>query len=485
MDCLVLAEGYLKFKGWMEKITKNTINIDEQYTISGLAYNYIKEVGCLEGCYQISNIPRRFIQKCVVGGRCMTSENKKLYIKGKKISDTDANALYPSSIYRMPGYLLGKPKVIKDKSMEFLEKTDMYYVKVKILSLGKKRKFPLLSYKNEDSVRLFTNDIIGKEIYTDKIALEDSIKYQDVKVEILQGYYFNDGFNPKIVNVIYELGNERAKKRAEGNKIQECYKMLSNSVYGKKLLKEIDVDLEVIQRNNIGVYLDKNYNFIKTMKPVGDFYFVEKYKQINTHFNSVHLGVHILSMSKRIMNEVMCLAEDNNIDIYYQDTDSMHLDSDKLTELEELYRKEFNRELCGKEMGQFSSDFKLKGAITESVQSTKAIFLGKKAYIDQLEGTNDKGDDVLGYHYRCKGVVNESIPYECGLRQNYFNVVNQIKGTKQERFTEFNLYELKYYGLGVNYDLLCGGKKAKFEYKKEKDGFHVYSRNAFTRFVKF
>jgi len=31
-------------------------------------------------------------------------------------------------------------------------------------------------------------------------------------------------------------------------------------------------------------------------------------------------------MSKRIMNEVMCLAEDLGIEIYYTDTDSMHID---------------------------------------------------------------------------------------------------------------------------------------------------------------
>ena len=33
-------------------------------------------------------------------------------------------------------------------------------------------------------------------------------------------------------------------------------------------------------------------------------------------------GTQILSMSKHIMNEVMCLAEDLNIQVYYQDTDS-------------------------------------------------------------------------------------------------------------------------------------------------------------------
>lgn len=35
-------------------------------------------------------------------------------------------------------------------------------------------------------------------------------------------------------------------------------------------------------------------------------------------------------MSKRVMNEVMCLAEDNGIDIKYQDTDSMHIETDEI-----------------------------------------------------------------------------------------------------------------------------------------------------------
>lgn len=34
----------------------------------------------------------------------------------------------------------------------------------------------------------------------------------------------------------------------------------------------------------------------------------------------------ILDQSKRLMNEVCCLAEDLGIDIYYTDTDSMHIE---------------------------------------------------------------------------------------------------------------------------------------------------------------
>ena len=43
-------------------------------------------------------------------------------------------------------------------------------------------------------------------------------------------------------------------------------------------------------------------------------------------------------MSKRIMNEVMCLAEDLGIMIYYQDTDSMHIPVDKVPMLEQKYK---------------------------------------------------------------------------------------------------------------------------------------------------
>ena len=60
-----------------------------------------------------------------------------------------------------------------------------------------------------------------------------------------------------------------------------------------------------------------------------------------------YIGVMILSISKRIMNEVICTAEDygrspeavgrNGIEIYYQDTDSMHIGLNDIKRLSELY----------------------------------------------------------------------------------------------------------------------------------------------------
>lgn len=48
------------------------------------------------------------------------------------------------------------------------------------------------------------------------------------------------------------------------------------------------------------------------------------------------------------MNEVMCLAEDHGIEIYYQDTDSMHIAKDDIPKLSNIFMTKYNRELIGK-----------------------------------------------------------------------------------------------------------------------------------------
>ncbi|CAK4090897.1 unnamed protein product [Aphanomyces euteiches] len=95
------------------------------------------------------------------------------------------------------------------------------------------------------------------------------------------------------------------------------------------------------------------------------------------------------------MNEVMCLAEDINARIWYQDTDSMHIDRDAISKLAEAFRAKYGRELIGNQMGQFHIDFDLKGSEGE-VYSKESIFLGKKNYLDVLACD---GNDVEGHQF--------------------------------------------------------------------------------------
>jgi hypothetical protein len=84
---------------------------------------------------------------------------------------------------------------------------------------------------------------------------------------------------------------------------------------------------------------------------------IDEYKNINKYYNLCHLGVNILSMSKRITNELEYLAEDNGIEVYYTDTDSFRLPYNSLDLLTKLFREKHGRELIGKRLGQFHSDY--------------------------------------------------------------------------------------------------------------------------------
>jgi hypothetical protein len=39
-----------------------------------------------------------------------------------------------------------------------------------------------MSYKNDDGVRTFSNDMVGKNIYVCKFELEDLIKYHKIRI---------------------------------------------------------------------------------------------------------------------------------------------------------------------------------------------------------------------------------------------------------------------------------------------------------------
>ena len=140
MDCKVLKAGYETFRGWVLK--QISIDVDGVWTIASLADKYMKKNGVYDGVYQLAGVPQLFIQKCVVGGRTMCRDNIKWKFdsvenpdhKGQKMADYDGVSLYPSSMYRMEGCLMGKPKILNDnqKNWNFLQSIDGFFVKIKM-----------------------------------------------------------------------------------------------------------------------------------------------------------------------------------------------------------------------------------------------------------------------------------------------------------------------------------------------------------------
>ena len=54
---------------------------------------------------------------------------------------------------------------------------------------------------------MFSNDVVGETIYTDKTALEDAIQFQYIDFEMLDGHYFNQGQNDKIKQMSFSQKN--------------------------------------------------------------------------------------------------------------------------------------------------------------------------------------------------------------------------------------------------------------------------------------
>jgi hypothetical protein len=464
IDVEVLCKGYNIFNGWMQEITN--ININDVITISSLSHKYLIYQGCYKDVLELSGIPQLFIQQCVVGGRCMVSSNEKKKRKGI-IQDFDAVSLYPSAMVRL-GFLKGAPKVLETNDYNVISGYDGYFIEIKIKS-NKKRSFPLVSSKNSEGIRMFENNI-EKSIFIDKTTLEDLITFDGLKTdefEIIRGYYFNDGFNYKIKEVITFLFNERKIKKQQKNPIEVIYKLIMNSAYGKTIMKPIDEETKFFNNKKaFDSFYNQNYNYIKEFTFLKDDnkIKVKCIKPIHEHFNIAQVGVSILSMSKRIMNEVMTLAEDNQIEIFYQDTDSMHLYEESIDKLSKLFLDKYNRSLIGTELGQFHSDFDLKGC--DNIYSSRAIFLGKKSYIDELKGTNEKGELETGYHIRLKGIPNSCILYKC----------------KQLDITPYELYNRMYEGEKISFDLTQDGTKANFKFNKD---YSVETETIFTREICF
>ena len=470
-DVKVLKAGYLTFRKWMLELYN--IDIKNKMTISGLADTIFKENGCYDGCYSFAGVVRKFISQAVIGGRTMISNNQKK-VRGNldsidftakdeegefnkltetKISDFDGVSLYPSAMSRIPGFIKGLPHVF-DNTMTYaqLQSKSYYFAEIKITKIGIRRAFPLASKISKQGVRMFNNDMKGETIVVDKITLEDLIEFQKVEFDVIRGYSFEDGFNPTITHIIRKMFNARLEMKKQKNPIQLVYKLIMNSAYGRTILKEQETrEVYKNTKEEAMKYMTMNYNNVVECRQLENDtkYVIKMREEVQSHNNYCHIGAMVLSMSKRIMNEVMCTAEDIGIEIFYQDTDSMHLYDKDIAALSEAFGKKYGRELIGEALGQFHTDFSMNGAVGE-ISSKLCIMLGKKCYVDLLKS---EGSDHFECHTRLKGIPSSSILYTA--RKKY--------GHKTDTMNVIHLYRDLYYGERVNFDLTCEGKRAKFK----------------------
>jgi hypothetical protein len=115
------------------------------------------------------------------------------------------------------------------------------------------------------------------------------------------------------------------------------------------------------------------------------------------------------------MNEVFSVMDENKQPVFYTDTDSIHMLKKDVKLLGEAYSAKFNRDLIGKNLGQFHTDFEMEGC--KDVFSIKHIPIATKTYLDILQGTNQQGETVYDTHIRIKGITKAGIDYELNQRK--------------------------------------------------------------------
>ena len=408
-DVVVLDKALVKFRALIMEITG--LDALESLTISSIGHKYAVKFGCYEDVYETKGCLREFIQQTIKGGRVFANPEYKNKIQTGVLQDFDGVSLYPSAMARLcqeHGVAKGKMHRGTCNIADYRNKSH-YIVRILVNKLNRDCTVPHIGVKNKDGVLKYSNDIIGEEIYIDKYALEDLEKYQQVDYQVIEGIYWNDGYNTKIGALANKLHDERCKHKKSNPAFGNVLKLLMNSIYGKTIMKKSQEKTLFISAKQVeDGYLYNNFGILKEYERVT----VNCYKVVLQDFDDSyslnHVGSSILSTSKVIMNEVFYIMDEQKLPMFYTDTDSIHMLDADVTKLADGYRAHFNRDLIGKNLGQFHSDFDLKGAVGDPT-SIWNVSLGPKCYLDVLKGKTEDGTDIYSTHIRLKGVTEAGI----------------------------------------------------------------------------
>jgi len=469
LDCLVLKKGLEAFSTIIKNETG--LNLYASLTISSLTDKFMFKKGAYDNVFKIRANLRDYVNKAVYGGRVhVNTKYVKEVIKGQ-ITDYDGVSLYPSAINRLcreSGLPTGPCKRFTSDDLKNWQDKVYSILTIKITAVNKKQQMPMIAVKSEGSIE-YTNEVPKQVLTIDSITLEDYIKFHHIEYTILDGVYWSNKVNKTMGTVIQDLFNARLKAKKDKNVgLSTVLKLMMNSSYGKTILKKSRNTKKIINKERLDNYVCSNFNRIKATRQINDKQVEIEETYIDDSYNRAHIGCAILSMSKRIMNEVFNTANDNGLTIYYTDTDSLHMDFKDVPILESKYMEEYGRELNGKQLEQFHIDFELNNAATDII-STTSIFLGKKSYLDCLESKDNNGNTIYGHHIRLKGITKEGLDHAAKKHGGYLGLYTKLaKGNAIDIILN-------------PFDHENNKEKVLFEFKNG----HVKTKKEFIRTVKF
>ena len=119
--------------------------------------------------------------------------------------------------------------------MVFLSQQSAYIVEIKITAVHKHYPFPLILRKI-DGLNVNDDKIIEpKTMIVDNIYLEDLINFQKIEFELIKGYYWDGKRDYRIREEIKKIFDKRVEYKKQKNPLQQLYKLIMNSCYGKTI----------------------------------------------------------------------------------------------------------------------------------------------------------------------------------------------------------------------------------------------------------
>lgn len=411
------------------------MDIHKILTTASFAHRYMYSRGVYDDVKYATADVRDYLQHAVIGGRVMTANNEAQAHEGK-FSYFDMTSLYPSAMRVMDGFPKGSPKRFEgNPPAEYTT----YVATVIVKKIAKKLRFPTLSVIDKDGGRHWTNDVVGEKMILNNISIENAVRFQGAEFEYIGGLYWNEGWNTKVNDVIQNLFDLRKQYKSEGNPVEQTYKLIMNSSYGKTIERPHD-EKQTLRRMTRDEAMSRlvgyGHGFVSgeqvTEEYQGRALWKLRHKVADyTHESFPHVGGLILAWSKRLMYNVMVPMDDR---IYYTDTDSMIVDYEALDAVP--------AEKKGNNLGQFHNDFKMHTAYKGStIYADYIVCLAKKVYCCRM--VTDEGDQ--GYHVRIKGVPEGAV--------NHYQRVNDI--------TPMN----KLICDRIRFDLLEDGQRVRFKLK--------------------
>jgi hypothetical protein len=468
-DCKLLYSGMTKYEESMNSLMK--ANIHSNITLPSMIHSKLINSGCYQGVLELSGKTRKFVAESIQGGRVCSRYNMKWDVKGK-IHVLDARSLYPSAIVRLCEENIGFPKgpARKIDNWDNIKNYHHYVVRIKISKIHKIQQLPFISYLS-DGLRIYTNTVpkTGEldNVVVDKITLEDWIKYHNIEYTYIEGIYWNEGCNVSIGPIVSNIYSERISYIKNGNlPMANVCKLALNSLYGKTTLKAPKSKIRIKDKSLADQYIMDHFDDIMDYEEAGNKCIFNIITGDENHKNMCHVGGIILSMSKRIINEVLDVANSLSIPVLYTDTDSIHIVdkintnstqvNDGVKSVVDEYFNIYSKNLIGDSMGQFH--FELKNEGCNDIYSERCLIVGKKTYLHVVTGIDSEGIIRKYNHIRIKGVNAYAL---------------------DEYKDHIHLYERMYNGEEISFDLSYGNA-VLFSFKNQ-----VMTRESFVKKLSF